>query len=160
MPMVAHGLLDVIDFKKDLTGPYLTVDKVQLSKSLDALGGTLMLNPSYSIANQSADAVVGYTYGPTSMKVDAQKKQLSVTHSFAQNTISPTVSAGGDFSLSYSRTLDDYGKVTTTWKPDDSIKVQWNYDGWDATVVAPLEGYYNTNGGVKVSMKRNIDVEF
>jgi hypothetical protein len=28
------------------------------------------------------------------------------------------------------------------------------------TVVAPLEGYYNTNGGVKVSMKRNIHVEF
>ncbi|KAG7339572.1 hypothetical protein IV203_025090 [Nitzschia inconspicua] len=143
----------------DLVTPSVSVDKVQLNKNLDALGGTLSLNPSYDVATRVPDAVVGYSYGPTSMKVDAQRKQLTVSHTFrTKNTISPTVSVGGDFSLSYSRTLAD-GKLTTTWKPDDSIKVQWSDgSGWDATVVAPLEGYYNTNGGIKVSMKRNIDV--
>lgn len=144
----------------DLVAPSVAIDKVQLSKSLDALGGTLSLNPSFNLATSSPDAVVGYSYGPTSMKIDAQKKQLTLSHSFAKNTITPTVSAGGDFSLSYSRTLAEAGgKLTTTWKPDDSIKVQWSDgSGWDATLVAPLEGYYNTNGGIKVSMKRNIDV--
>lgn len=137
--------------------PSVNVDKVQLTKSLDALGGTLNLNPSYDLNKRAPDAVVGYSYGPTSFKVDAQKKQLTVAHGFNGNQISPTVSAGGDFSLSYSRELAD-GKLTTTWTPDDSIKVQWTDGGWDATLVAPLEGYYNTNGGLKVSMKRNIDV--
>lgn len=137
--------------------PSVNVDKVQLTKSLDALGGTLNLNPSYDLNKRAPDAVVGYSYGPTSFKVDAQKKQLTVTHGFNGNQISPTVSAGGDFSLSYSRELAD-GKLTTTWAPDDSIKVQWTDGAWHATLVAPLEGYYNANGGLKVSMKRNIDV--
>ena len=141
----------------DLQEPAVNVDNVQLSKSLKAFGGSLSLNPSYSLSKGAPDAVVGYSYRHTSFKVDAQKKQLTVAHSFNGNKISPTVSAGGDFSLSYSRDVAD-GKLTTTWTPDDSIKVQWSDGGWDATVVAPLEGYYNTNGGIKISMKRNIDV--
>jgi hypothetical protein len=141
----------------DIQYPAVTLDKVQLSKTLEAFGGSLNLNPSYSVSKRTPDATVGYSYGPTSFKVDAQKKQLTVAHSFNGNKISPTVSAGGDFSLSYTRDVAD-GKLTTTWTPDDSIKVQWTDGGWDATVVAPLEGYYKTNSGIKVSMKRNIDV--
>ena len=76
---------------------------------------------------------------------------------FAGNKISPTITAGGDFSLSYTRDVAD-GKLTTTWTPDDSIKLQWSDGGWDATIVAPLEGYYNTVGGIKVNMKRTVDV--
>jgi hypothetical protein len=90
--------------------------------------------------------------------VDAQKKKLTVAHSFNNgNKIVPTVTAGGDFSLSYSRDLAD-GTITTTWTPDDSIKIQWSDGGWDATIVAPLEGYYKTTSGMKVTMKRSIDV--
>lgn len=142
---------------QDLESPSLSVSKIQLSKSLDALGGTLSLNPSYDLETRAPDATVGYSYGPTSFRVDAQKKQFTVAHSFANNVISPTVSASGDFSLSYSRELAD-GIMTTTWTPDDSIKIQWTDGAWDAVVMAPIEGYYNTNGGIKVSMKRNIDV--
>jgi hypothetical protein len=143
----------------DLLSPSVSVNQVQLSKSLDTLGGILSVNPSYNLANGKPDAVVGYSYGPTNVKVDARRKRLTVTHSFGsnRNTISPTLSAGGDFSLSYSRQLAD-GKLITTWTPDDSITVRWTDGGWDATIMAPLEGYYHTSDGIKVSMKRNIDV--
>jgi hypothetical protein len=156
----------------DLMLPSILVDKVQLSKSLDACGGTLFLNPSYNLANHRPDAVVAYSYGPTSVKVDAQKQQLTVTHCFGSsgsaadasgttNIIAPTVSVGGDVSLTYSRQWADGSKrLTTTWTPDDAITVQWTDGGWHATLVAPLEGFYHTNGGMKVSMKRNVDVSW
>jgi hypothetical protein len=132
-------------------------DKVQVTKNIDALGGSLSLNPKYDLSRNVPDATVGYSYGPTSFKVDAQKRKLTVAHSFANNKITPTITADGDFSLTYSRDVAA-GKITTTWTPDDSIKVQWSDGGWDATIVAPLEGYYNTVGGIKVNMKRTVDV--
>ena len=142
----------------NLQYPDVNVDKVQVTKSVNALGGSLKLNPSYSLAKGAPDAVVKYSKGDTEFQVDAQKKQLTVAHSFKGNTVSPTVSAGGDLSLSYSREVAD-GRVTTTWTPDDSVKVQWSdSNGWHATVTAPIQGYYKANSGIKVSMKRNIEV--
>ena len=57
-------------------------DKVQVTKSIEALGGSLSLNPKYDLSRNVPDATVGYAYGPTSFKVDAQKRKLTVAHSF------------------------------------------------------------------------------
>lgn len=138
--------------------PSVSVDNVQLTKSIDTLGGTLSLNPKYDLNKKVPDVTVGYSVGATSFKVDADEKRLTVAHTFAgSNTITPTITAGGDFSLSYARDLQG-GKLTTTWTPDDSIKVTWNDGAWSATVTAPLEGYYQASGGIKVNMRGNIGV--
>jgi hypothetical protein len=144
------------------------------STSIDApyIGGKLKINPRYDLRTNIPDATVGYSFRDTSFKVDGQSKKLTIAHIFAENNkIIPSLTMskpgpGGlgkrilpqDFSLSYCRDLQTGGQVTTTWKPDDSISIRWNDGGWDATIRAPIEGYYKTNGGIKVSMKQNIDV--
>jgi hypothetical protein len=142
-----------------LDEPSISVDKVQLTKSVNTLGGTLSLNPKYDVKRGAPDVSVGYSVGATSLKVDAEQKRLTVAHTFAgRNKITPTITAGGDFSLSYSRDLVLGGKLSTTWTPDDSVKVTWNDGGWDATVTAPLDGPYRTNGGIKFNVKRNVEL--
>jgi hypothetical protein len=133
----------------------IAVSKVQVTKSIDALGGTLMVNPKYDVASASGDVRVGYTLDNTSVQVDAQSKTLTVAHTFGDNQISPTVSANGDFSIAYSRDLDN-GRLTTTWAPDDAIKMQWSDGEWETTFKAPLDGLYKTNQGIKINMKRSV----
>jgi hypothetical protein len=142
----------------DINEQSVNVDKVQLTKSFDILGGTLSWNPKYDLNTKVPDVTVGYATGTTSIKVDAEQRKLTIGHSFGdKNMITPTITAAGDFSLSYSRDVQG-GKLTTTYTPDQSIKVTWNDGGWDATILAPLDGYYKTTNGIKINMKRNVDV--
>lgn len=143
----------------DINEQTVSVDKVQLTNSFDVLGGTLSWNPKYDLNTKVPDVSVGYAVGTTSFKVDAEQKKLTIAHTFGDNNnkISPTITAAGDFSLSYSRGVHG-GKLTTTYTPDQSIKVTWNDGGWDATILAPLDGYYNTNSGIKIYVQRNVDV--
>ena len=158
----------------DLKSNTIGVDQILASTSVDApyIGGKLKINPRYDLRSNVPDATVGYSFRDTSFKVDGQSKKLTMSHIFAKNNkIIPSLTMskpgpGGlgkgilpqDFSLSYCRDLQTGGQVTTTWKPDDSISIRWNDGGWDATIRAPIEGYYKTNGGIRVSMKQNVDV--
>lgn len=96
--------------------------------------------------------------------MDVQQRRFTLSQTFGRgnrNTIVPIVSTTtGDVSLSFSRDLSGNGRVTTTFKPDDSVAVQWSDGDWDATIRAPLEGWFWKGGGsgVKVSMKRNVGV--
>lgn len=143
----------------DLLSPGVAVDKIQVTKSIDTLGGTVSFNPKYDVPSNTPDLTVGYSIGDTDIKVDADQRKLTIAHSFAGgNKVTPSVTAGGDFSLSYSRPLLEGGQLTTTWTPDDSIKVSWTDGGWDASLIAPLDGYFQANSGIKVSMKRSVPI--
>eukprot|EP00529_Nitzschia_sp_RCC80_P030903 CAMPEP_0113481298 /NCGR_PEP_ID=MMETSP0014_2-20120614/22337_1 /TAXON_ID=2857 /ORGANISM="Nitzschia sp." /LENGTH=290 /DNA_ID=CAMNT_0000374791 /DNA_START=96 /DNA_END=968 /DNA_ORIENTATION=- /assembly_acc=CAM_ASM_000159 len=143
----------------DLNSPSVAVDRIQVTKSIDALGGSISLNPKYDVSSSTPDLTVGYSIGDMSFKVDADSRKLTVAHSFAGgNKVTPSVTASGDFSLSYSRPLLEGGRLTTTWKPDDAVKVQWTDGGWDASLTAPLDGYFQANSGIKVSMKRSLPI--
>jgi hypothetical protein len=132
------------------------VSKVQVTKDIDTLGGTLTVNPKYDLDKASGDVRLGYSIANTSFQVDAEKKKLTVAHSFSNNDkIAPSVSASGEFSISYTRDLEG-GKLTTTWAPNDVLKMQWTDGEWETTIKAPLEGYYKTNQGIKVNMKRSV----
>jgi hypothetical protein len=134
------------------------VSKVQLTKSLDILDGTLTVSPKYDLGKSAPDASVAYSIENTSVQIDAGKKKLTVAHTFGNNDkVVPSVSASGDFSLSYSRDLEG-GRLTTTWAPDDSVTLQWSDGEWATTFKAPLEGLYKTNGGIKVNMKRTVGI--
>lgn len=122
------------------------------------MAGTFSINPKYDVQTSSPDVSLGFQLDNTSFRVDAEKRKLTVSHAFTnRDSVTPTATASGDFSLSYTRDLDT-GKLTTTWAPNDSIKVMWTDGQVMTTVKAPIEGYYNLNQGVKVSMKRSIDM--
>jgi hypothetical protein len=136
------------------------LEYVQMTKDIDTLGGTVTITPKYDLQSSTPDVMVGYAYEKTNFQIDAQSKKLTVAHSFANNqNISPSVNAAGDFSLSYSRDVDN-GRLTTTWTPNDSVKLKWSDGEWETTVRAPIEGYYKPNAGVKVNMKRKVDVDW
>lgn len=144
----------------DLHSNSIALDKVLASTTIDTpFGGSLKLNPRYDLRSNVPDATIGYSFRNTNFKVDAQQKRFTLAHVFGKNRVVPTVTASGrDFSVSYSRDLEESGQVTTTWTPDDAIAVQWTDGDWGATIRAPLEGYFYKGGGIKVSMKRNVGV--
>jgi hypothetical protein len=134
----------------------LSLSKVQVTKDISALGGTLSLTPKYDLGTSKGDVRVGYAMDGTSFQLDAQSKTLTVAHSFSdRDTIVPSVNYAGDVSLSYSRNLDK-GRVTTTYTPNDSVKLQWSDGVYETTIKAPLDGYYKTSQGIKVNMKRTV----
>ncbi len=136
----------------------VSLSKVQMTKDISTLGGVLTVTPKYDVGNSQGDLSLGYAMDGTSFKVDAQKKQLTVAHSFTnKDTITPTVNFAGDVSLSYSRNLEK-GRVTTTYTPNDSVKLQWSDGVYETTIKAPLDGYYKTNRGIKVNMKRTVEI--
>jgi len=117
-----------------------------------------MINPKYNVDRSAADVRLGYAIDNTSVQVDAQAKKVTVAHSFSNNDrLAPTVSANGDFSVSYTRDLPG-GKLTTTYAPKDSLQFRWNDGAWDTTVKAPLDGFYKANKGITVNMRRSVDV--
>ena len=141
-------------------------DTVLASTSVNApfgMPGKLTVNPRYDLQKKVPDATVGYSVDKTMLKMDVQKRQFTLSQIFGKknrNQVVPTISTKtGDVSVSYSRDLVGSGKVTTTYKPDDSIAVKWTDGDWDATLRAPLEGWL-PKGGVKFGLKRNVGVSF
>ena len=115
------------------------------------------MTPQYDLDASQGDVRVGYAISDgTYVQVDAQSKTLTVSHSFTdRDTIRPTVNGAGDVSLSYTRQLDT-GRITTTYTPNDSVKMQWSDGVYETTIQMPLDGYYKTNQGIKVNMKRTV----
>jgi len=141
-----------VDAKSKTVNP----SSAQLVKDVDTFGGILTLNPKYDFGSSKANARVGYAYQNTYLQVDVDKRQLTVAQALSnRDKITPTVNADGDFSIAYTRLLDD-GKLTTTWTPNDSIKLEWSDGVWETTIRAPLEGYHKVTQGIKVNMKRSV----
>ena len=134
-----------------------SISYIQATKDFSTRGGVLTVTPKYNVDAEQPDLSVGYARDGTSLKVDAQKKQLTVAHAFTnRDTIAPTINLAGDVSLSYSRSLDQ-GRLTT-YTPHDSVKLQWSDGVYETTIKAPLDGYYKTNRGIKVNMKRTVEI--
>ena len=136
----------------------VALEKVVMKKDFSALGGTWAVSPKYKVGGD-ADVSVGYVVDNTAIKIDTAGKTLTVAHSFSQgtDTIAPTVNMAGDVSLSYTRQLDK-GQIKTTYTPDDSVSVQWSDGVYETTFKAPLSGYYKTNSGIKINMKRTVEL--
>jgi len=147
-----------LEGRADANEKTVNFSNAQLVKDVDTFGGMLTLNPKYDFGESKFDARVGYAYQNTYLQIEANKRQLLVSQALSnRDKITPTVNADGEFSLAYTRVLDD-GKLTTTWTPDDSIKLEWSDGVWETTIRAPLEGYSKVSQGIKVSMKRNVGV--
>ena len=129
-----------------------------MTKDIDTLGGHITINPKYDLQSSKGDIILGYALDNTSFQIDAQSRKLTVSHSFADHhQVTPSIQANGDFSITYSR-LFDSGRISTTYAPNDSVRVQWTDGEWETTIKAPIDGFANINHGIKVSMKRNVNL--
>lgn len=142
------------------------------STSLDApfgMPGSVTVNPRYDLRRKVPDATVGYSFRTTSVKIETRDRTVTLAHAFGKDnrnqlvpTLATTTKRGGGSSLSYVRDLGSgggSGKVTTSWTPNDSVAMLWTDGNWDATLRAPLEGFFGCKGGgVTLSMKQNIGV--
>eukprot|EP00934_Nitzschia_sp_Nitz4_P005775 Nitzschia sp. Nitz4//scaffold304_size22322//13444//14659//NITZ4_008572-RA/size22322-snap-gene-0.2-mRNA-1//1//CDS//3329547073//5765//frame0 len=136
----------------------IAVSKVQANKNVDVMGGTLRVNPKYDVAKAQPDVTLGYSMGNTNVQVEAQKQKLTVDHGLSdKDRIIPTVDTKGDVTLSYTRSLVG-GRISTTWIPNDSVQIRWNDDVYETTIKAPLDGYFKAMRGLKVNMKRTVDM--
>ena len=149
--------------------PKFTFSGISIKRSLKLPGGgSVSVNPKYNFDVGSGFDVgnvqIGYGIGDdTSLKIDTKSKKLTMTHTFlTSNSISPSITADGDVSFTYTKTIPD-GKVTTTYTPSKTLSVQYNdaNSDWVTTVVAPLEGYIpkldgGSLKGIKISTKRSV----
>jgi len=135
----------------------VTVDKVTATKTFDADGGSVTVNPRYVVESGDADVVVTYSKDDLSIEVTASQEDQSITISKQvddENRIAPTVSSDGTFSLEYERSLDGGNSLTTTLTPNDSIDFEWSDSDWTATINLPLDGTDIT--GTNISVKRDV----
>eukprot|EP00543_Licmophora_paradoxa_P007931 CAMPEP_0202447966 /NCGR_PEP_ID=MMETSP1360-20130828/6744_1 /ASSEMBLY_ACC=CAM_ASM_000848 /TAXON_ID=515479 /ORGANISM="Licmophora paradoxa, Strain CCMP2313" /LENGTH=252 /DNA_ID=CAMNT_0049065301 /DNA_START=23 /DNA_END=781 /DNA_ORIENTATION=- len=134
------------------------VAKIQIKRAFSLFGGSLSLNPRFSVADKSPDVSVGYGIKSTFVGVDTSSEKLTIAQKIGeQNSVSPSVTKNGDFAIAYSRSMN-VGKLTTTYAPKNSVKVEWRDGPWIANMEAPLDGYLNV-GKVDVSFKRKVDLK-
>jgi len=155
------------------------VDSVSATKKMDIDGNNLTITPRYSVADEDADVVVGYSTGDTHVELTASKdsQEVVIDHTMDNtsikltasadnqevtisqqldddNRIAPTINRSGDMSLEWERKLGDDNSLTATLKPNESIEVEWKDDSWTAEVKAGLDGT-NING-LSISTSREV----
>ena len=142
--------------------PKINIDTINYIKAVKVGPGIISLNPRYNIGDGFDGIQIGYGVDNTSLNLDTKSKRLTVTQNFLEsNSISPSITADGDISLSYSRNLSDGNKLTTAYTPNNSIKVIWEdnqVNGWQTTIKAPLDGYIPqiSKHGIQITTKRNL----
>ena len=138
------------------------VSKVKAAQTVDALGGSLILAPTYDLDASKGDVSVAYGRDSSSnVQVDVDTDggaKLSLMQRVGENhVLRPSITKAGQFEMNYDTRLD-YGTVTTTYKPNNYVNVKWSDGPWEANFNAPMEGYYNMKEGVKISVKTKVDL--
>ena len=132
------------------------LNKIQLEKGFDALGGRLAITPRYDIASSTADVTLSYDSDETSITVDASKSAQKVTISqqvAAGHKLTPSITSSGETSLAWKKDLGGGDSVTTTLTPGDSINVKWEDGDWVAQFSSGLDGFTTEGLTVKVNRK-------
>lgn len=137
------------------------IREVGLSQSFDAPGGDIQLSPRYNLASGKADIRVDYGLDDTRITVDADADRQTVT--VAQrlddnNEIAPSINSDGDINVRYRRNVGD-GVLTANYKPNDSTSLTYEEGPWTASADIPMDGFYQVNGGAKLSFRRSVSVE-
>lgn len=135
------------------TGEF-NVDAVEATKGFKSGDKRVTVTPRFDLGNNINDVVVKYSYDKTDVTLtasgDAQKITVSQQIS-DEDRFSPTVSSKGDLSLEWEHRLKKDSKVTTTFRPSESLNVKWEDSEWTANVKMPLDGssFKESSVGVK-----------
>jgi hypothetical protein len=129
---------------------------LDVAKGFEVPGGRFTFNPRYNFKDSTPDISLDYDRGSTLVTLEASmaSQKVIVSHEVAEgHRIIPSFTADGDMSIGYERTTD-FGSISTTVKPNESVVVKWNDGPWTALIEAPLDGF--STSGINVSMKRKV----
>lgn len=135
------------------------VTEVSIEQPFDLLGGEATVFSRFNLVSQKADFVVAYGQDGTYVTVggDRDIQRVTIRQRIDEHSeIAPTVCTDGDVELEY-RCKVGGGYATGIYKPSDSVTVKYAEGPWSANAVIPMEGYFNLQGGAKVSIKRSLD---
>jgi len=144
-------------FLYNCVGSNVALNKVQITKLFGMLGGKCLISPSYNLKSSSGDVVCAFALDKTTFKVDGAAKRLTISQAIGKKTnIIPSITAAGKFTLDVQRSLDEFGKVTTSLKPNESLNVKWEDGPWVANMYTPMSNYYKFDK-VDVTLKRKVE---
>ncbi len=132
------------------------MNKIEVDKRFDALGGRFSITPRYSVNSKDADVTLAYNSDDTSVTIDASTsaQKLTVSQVVAEgHRLTPSVTSKGDVSVAWKKDLDGGDSITTTVTPGDKISVKWEDGAWVATFDSPLNGLATEGLSVKVNRK-------
>ena len=119
--------------------------------------------PTYDLGASKGDLSLAFAMdGSSSIQVDVntnKQAKLSLSQRLGSNhVIKPSITNSGQFEMDYSTTAMDLGTITTTYKPKHHVNIKWSDGPWQADFNIPMEGYYNLQDGVKISVKTKVDI--
>ena len=140
----------------------ITVSKMKAVQTIDTPGGALVVAPTYNLDDSKGDVSIAFARDSSSsiqvdVNTDMAAKVSLMQRIGSNNVIKPSITNDGQFELNYD-TRVDYGTITTTYKPNHHVNIKWSDGPWQANFKIPMEGYYNMQDGVKISVKTKIDV--
>lgn len=133
---------------------------VKVTQSVDTGMGKFVITPTYSVKGKSGDVKLSYGLADTVLTVDAtlDTQKITVSHMIGdKNLVEPSLSTDGDFEFEYRRSIGQ-GALTAAYKPDAYVGVSYEDGPWVATFRAPISGLYKPTDGVKVNIRRAVDV--
>mmetsp|Transcript_25444 Transcript_25444/g.29474 ORF Transcript_25444/g.29474 Transcript_25444/m.29474 type:complete len:266 (-) Transcript_25444:4018-4815(-) len=134
-----------------------TLQEVEANKSFESDGAKLTLTPNYNIQSEEATVVMSYEKDGTGIEVEASKDVQTFTLSRQldeENRVSPTLSNTGDISVAWEHRIDDDKTVTTTFKPEEFLDIEFEESGWNANIFMPFDG--KDIDGVSISIKKDV----
>lgn len=143
----------------DTSSRGVAVSNVKLSQKLVGLGGMWTLVPRYHVASRNADLRVAYAFEDTVIFIDASgsKQKVTIRQRVGDSAIAPSVTTAGDVELEFRKMIAN-GAMTANFKPNDSFSLQWEDGPWQASFKAPMESFYKFTDGVKVNIRRTVDI--
>lgn len=132
------------------------MNKIEVDKGFDALGGRVSITPRFNVASSDADVTLAYDSDDTTVTIDASQSQqkLTVSQVVAEgHRLTPSVTSNGDVSLAWKKDLDGGDSITTTVTPGDKVNMKWEDGPWTAEFDTPLNGFKTEGLSVKINRK-------
>jgi hypothetical protein len=133
---------------------------VKVTQSVDTGMGKFVITPTYSVKGKTGDVKLSYGVADTVLTIDANldKQKITVSQMIGDNNlVEPSFSTDGDVEFEYRRSIGQ-GALTAAYKPDAYVGVSYEDGPWVATFRAPISGLYKPTDGVKVNIRRAVDV--
>jgi len=133
---------------------------VKMSQRFKGMQGYWQLSPRYNFEGRKPAVTVSYSVSDTSVTVDAERERQKVTVSqrvTPRDIFTPSVTTNGRVEFEYRRLLPQ-GSLGAAFRPDDSVELDWKDGQFQASIKAPMQGYYTFREGVKINIRRSVEV--
>mmetsp|Transcript_7661 Transcript_7661/g.8763 ORF Transcript_7661/g.8763 Transcript_7661/m.8763 type:complete len:259 (+) Transcript_7661:91-867(+) len=132
------------------------LNKIEIDKGFDSLGGRISITPRYNLGSSKADVSLCYDSDSTTVSVDASASSQKLTVSqliTSGHRLTPSITSERDVSVAWKKYLDDGNSITTTVNPGDSVSVKWEDGPWVAEFNSALNGFETEGLAVRIHRK-------